>query len=471
MDVTSLLLRASAARPRVLLVTAPGGTAVRLAAEKELRSRDWPLAATPAGADLMFVAGPDLRFLRAALGRLWHDLPQPRVRVQAVTAGEVSSALDAGRARLGAPGRRRAGQRWAAGEDGPPQSGPSGGPHTEKGQRAGADDSAPGGSGGHRDNGSGRGGHGAAHGRSPGGHPGHDDRAGRRHASEEPEQGDDARHARGGHGDHGDEDMEMPGGLPMAERGEDRDGLTLDRLHVPLGPFLLDWPAGLTIRVVLQGDVVQQADLGELPADGPKDVFWSQPWIRARAGEPVGVGEAARRRAAGHLDSLGRLLSVAGWPAEAVTARRLRDDLLAEAPGSAVLPRLERFARRVGRSRTLYWLTRGIGSLSAAEARAAGVSGPAARADGDVPARYRQWLAEVIHDVRQLDEPALLDPAAHQAPRGRWDTDRPPSLALTELLPRLLVGAELSAARLIVASLDPDPDELAAAHPAEVARG
>ncbi|MEW1996904.1 hypothetical protein [Streptomyces coelicoflavus] len=409
MDLTAVLTRTAALRPRVLLVTMPGGTPVRLAAEKELRSRDWPSASTPAGADLMLVAGPDCPRLDAALDRLWQDMPRPRVRVRAVAADDVASVLEAGRARLGTP-------EHAWHHDDSPKGGGDGGEHDghDSTGRARSDDDHAG----------------------PGVH---------------------------GHTGHGHGDMEMPGGLAMAEPGEDRDGLTLDRLHVPLGPFLADWPAGLTLRVVLQGDVIQRADLDEPPADGPADPFWSRPWIRAAAGEPVGVREAARRRAAAHLDSLGRLLSVAGWPAEAVMARRLRDDLLEEAPASAVLPRVERFARRVGRSRTLYWLTRGVGLLSADDARAAGVTGPAVRAaGGDVPARYRQWLTEVMDAVRQLDATASLDPTAQEGPRGRWDAERPPSAALARLLPRLLVGAELGAARLTVASLDPDPDELAA---------
>ncbi|MFC8221285.1 hypothetical protein ACFUTY_24285 [Streptomyces sp. NPDC057362] len=413
MGLTAVLTRAAARRPRVLLVTTPGGTPVRLAAERELRSRDWPSASTPAGADLMLVAGPDCARWDPALERLWRDMPRPCARGRAVTADDVASVLDAGRTRLGTRG----------GPDGP--DGPDG-----EGVRArpaeGDTDVVEDGRTGH--------GHGHVH-------------------------------------DHGHGGMEMPGGLPMAGPGEDRDGLTLDRLHVPLGPFLADWPAGLTLRVVLQGDVVQRADLDEPASGGPGDPFWSRPWIRAAAGEPVGVGEAARRRAAAHLDSLGRLLSVAGWPAEAVTARRLRDDLLDGAPASSVLPRVERFARRVGRSRTLYWLTRGLGLLSAAAARAAGVTGPAVRAaGGDVPARYRQWLTEVVDAVRQLDATGLLDPDARESPRGRWDAERPPSAALALLLPRLLVGAELGAARLVVASLDPDPDELAAGRPA-VTRG
>lgn len=152
----------------------------------------------------------------------------------------------------------------------------------------------------------------------------------------------------GGHGGHGG--MEMPGGLPMAGQGEDRDGLTLDRLHVPLGPLLSDWPTGLTLRLVLQGDVVQAADLDEEPlvASRPVESFWVQPWLRSAVGEAVGSGEAARRRAAARLDSLGRLLVVAGWPAEAMKARRLRDDLLDGAPAAALASRLERLGRMGG---------------------------------------------------------------------------------------------------------------------------
>ncbi|MFJ9862249.1 hypothetical protein ACIRVN_32800 [Streptomyces albogriseolus] len=260
----------------------------------------------------------------------------------------------------------------------------------------------------------------------------------------------------------------------MAERGADRDGLALDQLHVPLGPFLADWPVGLTIRLVLQGDVVQRVDVDEpaRPADGAAaEAFWVQPWLRAASGEPVPVGEAVRRRAAAHLDSLGRLLAVAGWPAEAVRARRLRDDLLSGAPHAAVAPRLERFTRRVGRSCTLAWLTCGIGVVSAQEAREAGAGGPAARAGGDVTARYRQWLTDIRHDLPRLEDSAPLDVAVEDSPRGPWSAEDPPSAALIALLPRLLEGAELAAARLVVASLDPDPEELVSRGVVEVARG
>ena len=48
---------------------------------------------------------------------------------------------------------------------------------------------------------------------------------------------------------------------PEAEPADDRDGLRLDQVHVPLGPALPDWPAGLILHVALQGDVVQHASV------------------------------------------------------------------------------------------------------------------------------------------------------------------------------------------------------------------
>ncbi|MEU7401910.1 hypothetical protein [Streptomyces sp. NPDC044948] len=464
MDVTALALRAVAARPRVLLATLPGGTAARLKAERLVRLRDWPLAATPAQADLLLIAGPDCPQLHGALDRLWRDLPAPRARVHALDAEAVGAALDEGRALLGslAGQREQATTAAAAAREGGRQQS-----ETSEGADETGDDEHPdwrGKNGEHEDE------DGGLHqdGDTPhGGGQVHTDETDRETRSghegqEEPNGGGHGGHQEHGGHDHGD--MEMPGGLPMAEQGQDRDGLTLDRLHVPLGPFLADWPAGLSIRMTVQGDVVQEAVLQESVMPGHRgEAFWVQPWLRAAAGEPVTAGEAARRRAAARLDSLARLLAVAGWPAEAVAARRLRDDLLDGAPATALAPRLDRLARRVGRSRTLAWLTRGIGQLSTTPARQAGVSGPAARAGGDVTDRYRQWLADIRRDMGRLTEGSALRPAADESPRGHWRDDDPPSAALIKLMPGLLTGEELAAARLIVASLDPDLDELAAA--------
>jgi hypothetical protein len=267
------------------------------------------------------------------------------------------------------------------------------------------------------------------------------------------------RHEGMDHG-HGGGGMEMPGGLPLADRGDDRDGLRLDQLHVPLGPVLPDWPAGLVLRLTLQGDVVQHAGAEVLGGDGCS--FWDEPWRRAAAGEHVTTAEASRRGAAAHLDSLGRFLAVAGWDAAALAARRLRDDVLAGAPSGRLRRDAGRFARRVARSRVLAWLTGGLGVLTAAEAAAAGVTGPALRAGGDVTARYRRWCAALEAAVATFDDGSPLGADGPEPPRGHARDGLAPSAGLVAVLPRLLEGTELAAARLIVASLDPDLDQLPA---------
>ncbi len=262
--------------------------------------------------------------------------------------------------------------------------------------------------------------------------------------------------------------MEMPSGLPMADRGDDRDGLRLDQLHLPLGPVLPDWPAGLVLRVTLQGDVIQEAEPEVLGGGGGS--FWDEPWRRAAAGEHVRTAEAARRAAASYLDSLGRFLAVAGWDAAAVAARRLRDEVLAGAPSGRLRRDAGRFARRVAASRVLAWLTGGLGVLTAAEAAAVGVAGPALRAGRDVTARYRQWCADLAGAAGSFNDASPLRPAGLAPPRGPAGDGGAPSAGLVAVLPRLLAGTELAAARLIIASLDPDLDQLPARMEAGIVR-
>lgn len=235
----------------------------------------------------------------------------------------------------------------------------------------------------------------------------------------------------------------VPGGLPMADRGADSDGLKLDQLHLRLGPVLPDWPAGLVVQVTLQGDVVQEAEAQHLGVATAGGSFWDEPWRRAAAGEAVTAGTAARRSTAAALDSLGRFLAVAGWDSAATTARRLRDEILAGT--SASEPR--RFAARVARSRPLAWSTRGMGVIADAPERTS-----------DVTARYRRWCDDIAELAGRLDDASPLRDSVLAPPRGRPATGRPPSAALLELLPGLLRGAEFATARLIIASLDPDPD-------------
>lgn len=367
MDLTSRFLRVGARRPHVLLVEVPGGTEARLAVERELRTRGWPAADSPADADLVVVAGRVGHDLAAPADRLWRQVPRPRVRLSAPDASSTARLLDDAATRL------------AAGGD-PEDDAPAGAPHEK-------------------------------------------------HHSPEPS------------GGHGDMEMDLPGGVPMADRGADRDGLMLDQLHVPLGPLLPDWPAGLIVHTTLQGDVIQDARV-EVAGAAARS-FWNEPWRRAASGDPVSTGSASRRRVAAYLDSLARLLTVAGWADAAARARYLRDELLAGAAAGELSPRLRPLARRLRRSRTLRWLTDDLGVVPA--------DASALRARGDVTARWTGWLAAAEQLLPNIDRTDHLP--VGEAPRD-------PPAELVALLPGLLAGAELATARLVVASIDPDLAEV-----------
>lgn len=229
---------------------------------------------------------------------------------------------------------------------------------------------------------------------------------------------------------------------------------------MPLGPVLVDWPAGLILRVALQGDIVQQVSVGpEVPAS-PDQPFWNEPWLRALRGERVSQGDAARRLCAAHLDSLGRFFAVAGWADMAARFRQGRDRALAGADAGELRGLVRPVIRRAERSRTLRWLTSGLGTLPAEHARHLGVTGPALVADGDAHDRVLAWLDAVSRSAAACDDTEALDVARAVGPRGRLDGPVPPSQALLDVLPGLLEGAEFAGARIIVASLDPDLDEL-----------
>jgi hypothetical protein len=201
--------------------------------------------------------------------------------------------------------------------------------------------------------------------------------------------------------------MELPGGLPMADLGEDRDGLTLDRLHVPLGPVLPDWPAGLVVRVTLQGDVIQEASTEVLDVGQVRPFEWPS-------------------AAARELDGLARFLGVAGWPSAAGRARGLRDAVLAGRSTEEIAGSVAALVRRVRRSRTLRWLVRGI---------------PAGATD--VATLLERRLAAVGSAVASPGAASIARPAVEE-------------------LPSLLVGTEFATARLIVAALDPDSEHVPA---------
>jgi hypothetical protein len=102
--VTGLLLRAGAARPHVLVAAMPGGAAVRLAAEEQLRYRGWPAALSPADADVLLVAGAPAADINASVQATWAAVPTPRVRA-IVTSPGVAAALILPLARATSPAR------------------------------------------------------------------------------------------------------------------------------------------------------------------------------------------------------------------------------------------------------------------------------------------------------------------------------------------------------------------------------
>jgi hypothetical protein len=198
-------------------------------------------------------------------------------------------------------------------------------------------------------------------------------------------------------------------GLPMAGTAPDRDGLQLDALQVALGPVLTGWPTGLLLHGQLQGDVLGHVRLAWADADTGDD-------------RPVCTSEGTRLLA---LDRLNRFLEVAGWPTAARDARRARDRLRSADPAEAAAGHrfAVQLARRVRRSRTLAWSVRGIGAVEDA--------GPG-DLHGDVLDRVLRWCE--LAAAPALPAGPLLDVPLEQ-------------------VARLLEGAELAAARLVVASL------------------
>lgn len=205
--------------------------------------------------------------------------------------------------------------------------------------------------------------------------------------------------------------MSLPGGLAMADLGDDRDGLTLDRLHVALGPVLPDWPAGLVVRVTLQGDVIQEAAVEVL-----------DPVLDEQHEHHEGT--AAVGAAALELDGLARFLAVAGWTDAAARCRRLRDRLVVDPGDDQVVGDALDLLARVRRSPVLRWSLRGL------------------RAGGHALTELLEQRLARVHGVLE-GAPA-----------------EPGSTVGVDALPALLTGAELAAARLIVAAADPQTETL-----------
>ena len=164
------------------------------------------------------------------------------------------------------------------------------------------------------------------------------------------------------------------------------------------------------MTTVLQGDVVQEARVEQLVDVDANRAEWSE----ALANLEPAVAVAVVR-----LDTLVRLLAVVGWEGARLQSQQVRDALLSGTGDVAV--QLHRLSRKVQRSRTLRQMTTGVRTTR----------------EEDVAARYRRWLDEAVAAVDSGSMPATADEphAVH-------------------LLPALLVGSDVAAARLIVATLE-----------------
>lgn len=261
-----------------------------------------------------------------------------------------------------------------------------------------------------------------------------------------------------------------PYGRPLADRADDlRDGLKLDALPLTVGPFFPAFPPGLTLDVVLQGDVVQRAEVRDNPFAGQRAAAPSRddPFVRA-ATEPVLVAALERVRAAHHLRRVAATLRLLGLAAMAERVLRLTaaPDELTVRDATAVL----RLVARAAVERALPPAGRVDGEVTSGlglVARAAGVPTDARTHDavygelgfavitgegGDARARWRQRLAE----LRQAVELAERAGARMREPGAPLEHPAPPPAALLAVLPRLLVGLEWGDAVAVVASLDLD---------------
>lgn len=390
MGLSDLVARRAVRTAHVLVVEAPGHAWTRMTLERACGKRGWRLADSAADADVLAVCGMPGPELRQAVEALWEQLPGPRARIEVTTPAGAQDALAlAERHLLDADGQRA---DAAARPTSPPEP-----PMDHEGMD----------------------------------HEGMDhegmDHAGMDHAGMD--------HAGMDHEGMDHEGMDMaPAGIPLAQGGQDRDGLEMDILRVRLGPVLPHWPAGLVLHCALQGDVITQANVEAVDAG-------------TSAEDQPPIAYAALR-----CDSAARLLALAGSPA-AVTARQLRDALLEGTATERVLARVRALRARVARSRMLHWSLGHLGTLEAADVEARRLPD---HLSGDC---YDRLLGMLDRAVEGLAAEGLRD--------GGVEGPQPRGIP-AETITHLVTGLDLAAARLVVASLDLDAASVAAVEEAHV---
>jgi len=261
----------------VLLVEVPGNGLVRIECEATAAAAGHILAVHPAESDVLLVCGTPGPELQTLLDRVWDQMPYPKHRATLTRPDEIATVLGAAQDALA----NRPAQRSAA--------------------REGQDTID------HADE--------SMH---------HDDMTADGH-------------------DHTSMDhmsMSGPGGYPLADGADDRDGLEMDVLHRRLGPILPAWPAGVVLDVTLAGDTITGASASMIDVDDYQHA------------EPQNVAAIA-------LDQAAQVLAVAGWDAAAARTLRVRD-LAVTGRRDQARKRLLPLRRRVERSLLLRWSLNGL---------------------------------------------------------------------------------------------------------------
>jgi len=317
-------------------------------------------------------------------------------------------------------------------------------------------------------------------------HKDHEEHKGDEHKDHEHNHDEHEGHDHEGHDHH--HDMK-PGGLAMAKRAEDRDGLKLDVLHVPLGPILYAWPAGLYLETTMQGDVIQDAKLKKISNQSNGKSWYNEPWDQVLNGEEITVLEVERHRIISHLDSLHRLLMVIGNESAVLKIAQIKHAAMQKTMDVDAVSQLLQNLKNILKGSQLEKLTKGIGRLTIEEAKKFGLTGPALRAcgatedlrsgseaygsfeplvalgEGDARSRWHQWIGEIEISLQLINKsiktPLETNNGKLEGPRGiLGDENKKPSIALIKAICSLIKGQELAVARILVASFDPDINEL-----------
>ncbi|MEO5316803.1 hypothetical protein PV772_22245 [Pseudarthrobacter sp. CC12] len=377
MGLKNVLARAAVTRCHVFLVEAFAGARPRMAVERFIADKGWVEALSPGDADILCICGEVPDDQTDAVERLWDQLPGPRSRTVVTGPEDTRRALDGCvEELLDVDEQFRLEAERSATE-----------PEQDERQNEGDGDS-------HADM----------------------DQEGMDHGGKDDGDGDSKMNM--DHGgmshegmDHGGMEMPMPDGIGLAGEGKDRDGLDLDVLKVPLGPYLPFWPAGLVLHCELQGDIV-------FAARAEYAFGWAEEFP---VGGPLGTERAVLVR---QSDLASRLLALAGAAREAAKVRGVRDAALDGAALDECRRSLAGSGTRLRRDWLLRRTLRGVGRIPQG-----GEPGELGGTDA-----WDRLLA-------MLDGTAAAGTAtAGGVPLG--------------VLPDLVRGLELSVVRLIVASLD-----------------